>query len=126
MLPVLLASRDALLLATRTSSLRRAGFRTLRVQDLGVMASMARFNGFRTIVLDHTISQEEQLAVIKRLREFSSLFHVICIRTRAVSSQALLHECEACEENDLNGGVHLLDDGSYCSATEHSSLRHLA
>jgi DNA-binding response OmpR family regulator len=109
--PVLLASRDALLLATRTSFLRRAGIRTLRVQDLGVMASMARFNGFRTIVLDHTISQEEQQAVIKRLREFSSLFHVICIRTQAVTSQALLHECEVCEHDDLKGGVHLLDDG---------------
>ena len=110
MLPVLLASRDTLLLSARTSFLRRAGFRTLRVQDLGVMASMARFKGFRTIVLDHTISHEEQLAVIKRLREFSSLFHIICIRTKAVTSQALLRECEACDEDERKGGVHLLDD----------------
>ena len=111
MLPVLLASRDTLLLSTRTSFLRRAGFRTLRAQDLGVMASMARFNGFRTIVLDHTISPEEQQAIIKRLREFSSLFHVICIRTRDVTSQALLRECEACDEDEWKGGVHLLDEG---------------
>lgn len=111
MLPVLLASRDALLLSTRSSCLRRAGFKTLRIQDLSVMTSMARFQGFRTIVLDHTISREEQQAVIKRLREFSSLFHVICIRTKAVTSQALLRECTACEEDDQSGGVHLLDEG---------------
>jgi DNA-binding response OmpR family regulator len=111
MLPVLLASRDTLLLSTRTSFLRRAGFRTLRVQDLGVMASMARFKGFRTIVLDHTIFQEEQQAIIKRLREFSSLFHVICIRTRDVTSEALVRECEACDEDERKGGVHLLDEG---------------
>jgi len=111
MLPVLLASRDTLLLGTRASFLRRAGFRTLRVPDLAVMASMARFNGFKTIVLDYTISQEEQQAVIKRLRQFSSLFHVICIRTRKVTSQALIHECAACEQDDRKGGIHLLDDG---------------
>ena len=111
MLPVLLASRDALHLAVRCAFLRRAGFRTLRVQDLGVMASMARFHGFRTIVLDYTISREEQQAVIKRLRQFSSLFHVICIQTKAVTSQALLNECQVCEEDELRGGVHLLDDG---------------
>lgn len=111
MLPVLLASRDTLLLSTRTSFLRRAGFRTLRVQDLGVLLSMARFKGFRTIVLDHTISEEEQLAVIQRLREFSSLFHVICIRTKEVTSQALLRECEACDEDEQKGGVHLLGEG---------------
>jgi hypothetical protein len=40
---------------------------TLRVQDFGALASMARFNGFRTVVLDHTISLEEQQAVIKKL-----------------------------------------------------------
>ncbi len=110
MLPVLLASRDTVLLSTRTSFLRRAGFKTLRVQDLGVMSSMARFKGFRTIVLDHTISRKEQLAVIKRLREFSSLFHVICIRTKEVTSQALLRECEACDEDERKGGVHSLDE----------------
>ncbi len=111
MLPVLLASRDTLLLSTRTSFLRRAGFRTLRVQDLGVMASMARFKGFRTIVLDDTISQEEQQTIIKRLREFSSFFHVICIRTRDVTLQALLRECEACDGDERKGGVHLLGEG---------------
>jgi DNA-binding response OmpR family regulator len=111
MLPVLLASRDTLLLSARTSFLRRAGFRTLRVQDLGVMVSMARFKGFKTIILDHTISHEEKHAVIKRLREFSYLFHVICIQSSSVASQALLHECEACEEDELKGGVHLLNDG---------------
>lgn len=111
MLPVLLASRDALLLSTRSSYLRSAGFRTLRVQDLGVMASMARFQGFRTVILDHTISHLEQQAVIKRLREFSSLFHVICIKSSAVAAQALLRECMACEENGAKGGVHMLDEG---------------
>jgi DNA-binding response OmpR family regulator len=111
MLPVLLASRDTLLLSTRSRYLRRAGFRTLRVQDLSVMASLARFQSFRTVVLDHTISRQEQRAVIKRLREFSSLFHVICIKTSAVASQALLRECKACQEDDANGGIHLLDDG---------------
>lgn len=111
MLPVLLASRDTHLLSTRTSVLRRAGFMTLRVQDLGVMASMARFKGFRTIVLDHTISSEEQHAVIKRLREFSSLFHIICVGAREVPLQALVRECATCEEDDLQGGVHLLNEG---------------
>lgn len=111
MLPVLLASRDTLLLSSRASCLRGAGFRTLRVQDLSVMASMARFQGFRTVVLDYTISHEEQRAVIKRLREFSSLFHVICIRTSAIASQALLRECRVCEEDGAKGGVHMLDEG---------------
>lgn len=111
MLPVLLASRDTLLLSSRASSLRSAGFRTLRVQDLSVMASMARFQGFRTVVLDYTISDQEQQTVIKRLREFSSLFHVICIKTSAVASQALLRECKACEEDAEKGGIHMLDEG---------------
>jgi DNA-binding NtrC family response regulator len=108
--PVLLASRDSLLLSTRTSLLRRAGFMTLRIQDLGALASMARFNGFRMVVLDHTISPEEQQAVIKKLQEFSALFHIICIQTKGVPSQALIRKCKVCSEDDLQGGVHLLDE----------------
>ena len=84
--PVLFASRDTLLLCTRTSLLRHAGFMTLRIQDLGVMVSMARFSGFRTIVLDHTISPNEQKTIIRKLQECSALFHIICVRSREVPS----------------------------------------
>jgi hypothetical protein len=108
---VFFASRDTLLLFTRTSLLRRAGFRTLRVQDLGVMASMARFGGFRTIVLDHTISANEQQTIIGKLREFSALFHVICVRSGKVNSHAIVRECKACYKDNRRGGIHLLEDG---------------
>jgi hypothetical protein len=109
--PVLFASRDTLLLTTRTSLLRRAGFMTLRIQDFGVMASMARFGGFRTIVLDHTISANEQQTIIKKLQELSALFHIICVRNREVNSQAIVRECKACDKDNRRGGIHLLEDG---------------
>ena len=109
--PVLFASRDTLLLSARTSLMRHAGFMTLRIQDLGVMASMARYNGFRTIVLDHTISPKEQQTIIRKLREFSALFHIICVQSREVPSQAIVRECKACTEDDRRGGVHLLEEG---------------
>jgi hypothetical protein len=109
--PVLFASRDSLLLSTRTSLMRHAGFKTLRVHDLGVMASMARFGGFRTIVLDHTISLNEQQTIIRKLQEFSALFHIICVRTREVPSQAIVRECKFCDEDNLRGGIHLLEVG---------------
>ena len=109
--PVLFASRDTLLLCTRTSLLRHAGFMTLRIQDLGVMVSMARFRGFRTVVLDHTISANEQQTIIRKLQECSALFHIICVRSRQVPSQAIVRECKACDKDDRRGGVHLLEDG---------------
>jgi hypothetical protein len=84
---------------------------TLRVQDLGVMASMARLGSFRTIVLDHTISANEQQTIIGKLREFSALFHIICVRTRGVDSQAIVRECKACDKDNRRGGIHLLEDG---------------
>ena len=109
--PVLFVSRDNLLLSSRTSFLRRAGFMTLRVQNLAVLASMARFADFRTVVLDHTISPDEQQTVIRKLHEFSSLFHIICIGTREVSSEAIVRECEACNQDHRRGGTHLLQVG---------------
>jgi hypothetical protein len=84
---------------------------TLRVQDLGVMASMARLGGFRTIVLDHTISAKEQQTIIGKLREFSALFHIICVRTRGVDSRAIVRECKACDKDNRRGGIHLLEGG---------------
>jgi hypothetical protein len=84
---------------------------TLRIQNLAVLASMARFTDFRTIVLDHTISPDEQEAVIRTLRDFSSLFHVICIGTKEVSSEAIVRECEACNRDHHRGGTHLLQVG---------------
>ena len=75
------------------------------------MASMARFNGFRTIVLDHTISSKEQQTIIGKLHEFSALFHIICVRTREVPSQAIVRECKACDKDDRRGGIHLLEGG---------------
>jgi hypothetical protein len=84
---------------------------TLRIQDLGVMASMARYGGFRTIVLDHTISAKEQQTIIGMLREFSVLFHIICVGSREVNSQAIVRECKACDKDNRRGGIHLLEDG---------------
>lgn len=75
------------------------------------MVSMARFGGFRTIVLDHTISAKEQQSIIGKLREFSALFHIICVRNREVPSQAIIRECRACEKDDRHGGIHRLGDG---------------
>jgi hypothetical protein len=98
--PVLFASRDTLLLSTRTSFLRRAGFMTLRIQHLGVLASMARFGDFRTIVLDHTISAKDQQTIIGKLQEVSTLFHIICV-----------HECKACDKDNRRGGIHMLENG---------------
>jgi hypothetical protein len=109
--PVLFASRDSLLLSARTSLLRHAGFMTLRIQDIGAMASMARFGGFRTIVLDHTISAKEQQTIIGKLHELSALFHIICVRNREVPSQAIVRECEACDKDNRRGGIHMLDNG---------------
>lgn len=109
--PVVFASRDTLLLSARTTLLRHAGFMTLRIQDVGAMVSMARFGGFRTIVLDHTISAKEQQSIIGKLREFSALFHIICVRNREVPSQAIIRECRACEKDDRHGGIHRLGDG---------------
>ena len=109
--PVLFASRDTLLLCTRTSLLRHAGFMTLRIQDLSVMVSMARLSDFRTVVLDHTISPKEQQTIIRKLQECSALFHIICVRSREVPSQAIVRECKACDKDSRRGGVHLLEDG---------------
>ena len=75
------------------------------------MASMARYGGFRTIVLDHTISAKEQQTIISKLQEFSALFHIICVRNRAVNSQAIVRECKACDKDNRRGGIHLLEDG---------------
>ena len=109
--PVLFASRDTLLLSTRTSFLRRAGFMTLRIHDLSVMASMARFGDFRTLVLDHTISAKEQQTIIGKLQEVSALFHIICVRTRGVPSHAIVRECKACDKDNWRGGIHMLENG---------------
>ncbi len=84
---------------------------TLRIQNLAVIASMARYGEFRTVVLDHTISPDEQQAVIRKLREFSALFHIICVETKDVSSGAIVRECQACESDQYRGGIHLLEVG---------------
>lgn len=124
--PVLFASRDTLLLSTRTSLLRRAGFMTLRIQGLGVLASMARFGGFRTIVLDHTISAREQQTIIAKLREFSALFHIICVESREVNSQAIVRECKACDKDNRRGGIHLLEDGPVVDSRRRPRIAPLA
>ncbi|MGH9694376.1 MAG: hypothetical protein ACRD5Z_09560 [Bryobacteraceae bacterium] len=72
---------------------------------------MARYGGFRTIVLDHTISAKEQQTIIGKLREFSVLFHIICVGSRKVNSQAIVRECKACDKDNRRGGIHLLEDG---------------
>ena len=84
---------------------------TLRIHDLSVMASMARFGDFWTIVLDYTISAKEQQTIIGKLQEVSALFHIICVRTRGVPSHAIVRECKACDEDNRRGGIHMLENG---------------
>jgi len=81
---------------------------TLRVPHLGVMSSMARFRGFRTLIMDHTITTGEQETIIQRLHDFPPPFHIICVRDEGVPAQTIVSECEACEEDDRECGVHML------------------
>jgi hypothetical protein len=107
---VLLASRDFSRLSSRISALNHAGFLTIRIRDLNLVLTLARFDCFQTLILDSTVTVAEQRAVIERLRLVSPRFHVICLRAESVLPQALVRECLVCEQEKSWGGVHLMDE----------------
>jgi hypothetical protein len=108
---ILVASREFSHLVPRTAALKAAGFMTIRLRDLKVVSTLAHFDCFRTIVLDHTITSVEQCAIIEKLRSLSSRFHVICLCTDSAPSRAVVRECLACEQEKECGGVHVMDEG---------------
>ena len=106
--PVLIASRDASLRRSRSLLLRDAGFSTVRIDDIGLACSMARFESVGTVVVDSTFTAAEQNALIYSLKQMASRIHVICIRRDLTDGELLIHECKRCERQRGMGGVHIL------------------
>jgi hypothetical protein len=110
--PVLIASRDASLRRSRSLLLRDAGFPTVRIDDIGLACSMARFEAIGTVVLDSTFAAAEQNALIYSLRQMGGRIHVICMRRDLTDGQLLIQECRRCERQRGMGGVHILQNPS--------------
>jgi hypothetical protein len=106
--PILIASRDASLRQSRALLLRDAGFTTIRIEDIGLACSMARFEAIGTVVVDSTFTAAEQNALIHSLQQMTSRIHVICVRREVGEGQVLVEECERCERERAAGSVHIL------------------
>ena len=108
--PVLIASRDASLRRSRSLLLRDAGFPTVRIDEIGLACSMARFEAIGTAVVDSTFTAAEQNALIYSLRQMGSRIHVICVRRDLADGYFLVQECERCERQRGIGTVHILQN----------------
>jgi hypothetical protein len=106
--PVLIASRDPSLRQSRSLLLRDSGFTTVRIDDIGLACSMARFEAIGTVVVDSTFTAAEQNSLIYALKQMSSRIHVICTRRDLTDGQLLIQECKRCERQRVTGGVHIL------------------
>jgi hypothetical protein len=108
--PVLIASRDASLRHSRSLLLRDAGFTTVRIDDIALACSMARFEAIGTIVVDSTFTAAEQTSLIYSLRQMASRIHVISMRRDLTDGQLLVQRCKRCERQRGMGGVHILQN----------------
>jgi hypothetical protein len=106
--PILIASRDAHLRQSRSQLLRGAGYTTIRIDDIGLACSMARFEAIGTVLVDSTFTAEEQNSLIYSLQQMMSRIHVICIWRDFTDTEALLLQCERCERQHEVGNVHIL------------------
>jgi hypothetical protein len=110
--PVLIASREASLRQSRSLLLRDAGFPTVRIDDIGLACSMARFEAIGTVVVDSTFTATEQNSLIYSLRQMASRIHVICMRRDLCDDHLLTQECKRCERQRGMGGVHILQNAA--------------
>jgi hypothetical protein len=108
--PVLIASRDASLRQARSLLLRDAGFPTVRIDDIGLACSMARFEAIGTVVVDSTFTAAEQNSLIYSLRQMASRIHVICMRRDLTDDHFLTQECKRCERQRAIASVHILQN----------------
>jgi hypothetical protein len=106
--PVLVASRDTSLRQSRSLLLRDSGFTTVRIDDIGLACSMARFEAIGTVVVDSTFTAAEQNSLIYALKQMSSRIHIICTRRDMTDGHLLIQECKRCERQRRTGGVHIL------------------
>ncbi len=110
--PILIASRDATLRQSRSRLLRNAGYTTIRIDDIALACSMARFGAIGTVVLDWTFSADQQAALIYSLKQLMCRVHVICLRHELRDSNMLLDQCARCENEHVGGCVHFLQDAA--------------